>query len=349
MSESTSNVIPDLDADHRPVMKLLSQCPVYQATPLQEFAAASLQCGEGSVWAKNEGMRMGLGSFKALGGSYAILRLLMDKAGLTADDRFALDNPALRKAAGGETFACATAGNHGLSVAAAARLFGAKAVVYIAESVPDSFAARLKDMGATVVREGAVYEDAMAATMQAAEKNGWQLVADTSWPGYTRVPGLIYQGYTALAEECRQQFSELDRWPSHVWLQAGVGGMAAAVAAHVRRWWPVQPNIVVVEPTAAPCLAKSVAAGQLETVAGPVSSMGRLDCKTPSMLTLASLSVTANRFVQISDTEAEHAAALMTEAGMPTTPSGAAGIAALQSLIGEFDAAEHLVIISESA
>jgi len=340
-----------INVNHQPVMNLLNQCPVYAATPLQKLDANLLGPEIGTVWAKNEGHRMGLGSFKALGGSFAILSLLMEKAGLAAEEQVSLDDPALVAVAAKETFVCATAGNHGLAVAAAARLFGGSAVVYIAETVPASFEQRLLEKGARVVRQGAAYEDALAAAMDASNTNGWQLVADTSWPGYEKVPGLIYQGYSALAEECRARFAEQDHWPQRVLLQAGVGGLAAAVAAHIRHYWPRQPEILVVEPDAAPCLQASMEAGRLTRVEGPVSTMGRLDCKEASMLTFDSLSRTADRFITISDQQAEQASSILTDAGLSTTPSGAAGLAALLKEAQEEDfqrGVDSLVIISET-
>ena len=136
------------------------------------------------------------------------------------------------------------------------------------------------------------------------------------------------EGYTAIAEELRETFEDGGSWPDVVYLQAGVGGLAAATAARIRAAWAVQPRIVVVEPDAAPCLKRSVEAGRMTTVHGPASIMERLDCKAPSMLALAILRDVADEFALVSDEEARDAAALMAADGLPTTPSGAAGVAA---------------------
>ena len=346
--------MPDtgLNVDHRPVMNLLKQCPLYTPTPLVSMDALSGELGIESLWIKNESPRMGLGSFKALGGSYAILQLILQQAGHDQSVPVDLMDPKIREAAASKVFVCATAGNHGLSVAAGAKLFGAKSVVYIAESVPESFARRLKNKGAEVVRQGAVYEQAMQAALDAVEVNGWQLIADTSWSDYLEIPRLIYQGYTAIAEECRQQFEASNNWPDHIFLQAGVGGMAAAFSAHCRQWWPVQPKIYVVEPTAAPCLAQSVSAGNLVNVDGPISNMGRLDCKQASLLTFESLRYTADEFIEVTDTDAETSTTTLHRHGLSSTPSGTAGLAALTRVIaqGQISAgANCLVIVSEGA
>lgn len=346
--------MPDtgLNVDHRPVMNLLKQCPLYTPTPLQTIGALSRELGIDCLWIKDESPRMGLGSFKALGGSYAILQLILQQAGHDQSVPVDLKDQKFRAAAGSKVFVCATAGNHGLSVAAGATLFGAKSVVYIAESVPESFAQRLKDKGAEVVRQGAVYEQAMQAALEASERNRWQLIADISWSDYLEIPRLIYQGYTAIAEECRQQFEALNNWPDHIFLQAGVGGMAAALAAHCRQWWAVQPKIYVVEPTAAPCLARSVSAGRMVDVEGPVSNMGRLDCKRASLLTFESLRHTADEFIEVSDSEAETSTTMLDRYGILSTPSGSAGLAGLSHAIsqGQIPAdANCLVVVSEGA
>ena len=115
-------------------------------------------------------------------------------------------------------------------------------------------------------------------------------LADGSWPGYIDPPRLVMEGYTIMARELYEDFDKLNEWPTHVYLQAGVGGFAAAVAFEIRKSWKVQPKIIVVEPDAAPCLERSVKNGSILTVDGPVSDMGRLDCKTPSLLAFDILS-----------------------------------------------------------
>jgi len=340
-----------MNVDHRPVMTLLGRCPAYKSTSMGEAEDLASSAGIEKLWVKNEAERMGLGSFKALGGSYAILQMLAASAGMSDND-IDIDDPVFKQAASEITFVCATAGNHGLSVAAAASVFGARAEVYLADSVPESFAERLRAKGATVVRRGAVYADSLDGALAASEQPGYQLIADTSWPGYIEIPRLIYQGYTALAEECRNDFTEMAQWPSHVFLQAGVRGMAAAVAAHIRQWWPQQPEIIIVEPDAAPCLGRSIAAGKMLEVDGPVSNMGRLDCKEPSLLTFESLKHTADRFIEITDAEADGSTELLASAGFPSTPSGTAGFAALLKLRAQNalpDNARCLVIVSEGS
>jgi len=153
---------------------------------------------------------------------------------------------------------------------------------------------------------------------------------------------------TVMAEEMRSVFEADGAWPSHVYLQAGVGGMAAAVAYMIRENWAVQPQIIVVEPEAAPCLRASKSAGEMVTVEGPVSIQGRLDCKAPSMLAFEILRRTANHYVTVSDAVAQAAAEMSADLGMASTPSGAAGLAALLvDQAGSSPPRAPLVILSE--
>lgn len=341
-----------VNPDSAPVIKLLEQCPMHQTTRISSEQQNADAIGIDSLWVKHESERMGLGSFKALGGSFAILSLLCEAAGISIDQPVDLDNPALKKAAKSKKFVCATAGNHGLSVAAASSLFGASSAVYIAESVPEEFAERLREKGAEVFRAGAIYEEANAAAVAASNENGWILIADTSHETYQEIPALIYQGYSVLAEECRQHFAQADDWPTHVFLQAGVGGMASAVAAHVKSYWPGSIQVVIVEPDAAPCLGHSIKAGKMIEVQGPVSNMGRLDCKVNSLLCYESLRETADQFIEVSDDQAELAVKKLAAISIATTPSGGAGYAGLLHLLaeGQIDnTAKCLVIASEGA
>lgn len=308
----------DVDAPSRDagaVAALLEKCPAHAPTPLLDVPALATQVGVAAVLIKDERGRMGLGSFKALGAAYAIAR---EAAATKADP--------LSGALAGRTYITASAGNHGLSVAVGAQIFGAAAVIYLAETVPDAFADRLRSLGAQVVQEGADYEASMLAAQTAAQIKGWTLLSDSSWPGYTDLPYRVMEGYLQLAAET---VAEMASPPTHILLQAGVGGLAAAIAAYARKAWGDGPQIIVVEPEAAPALVGSIQAGKVVDTAGPVSSMGRLDCKTPSLIALQGLAQDADAFVTISEAEAEAAMPVLAELGLATTPSGGAGLAAL--------------------
>lgn len=313
-----------VESDPAAALALFAQCPVAATTPLLAPVGLARELDVGSVHLKDERGRMGLGSFKALGASHVIAR--------EASERLAELDDTMRdmsKVLEDRVYVCASAGNHGLSVAAGARVFGARSVIYLSDAVPDEFEARLRDKGAEVVRWGSTYEESMAAAARDAEANHWTLLSDSSWPGYVEIPMRVMEGYLIMGAEVREQLSDQ---PTHVFLQAGVGGMAAAIASYVRSTWGESPTICVVEPTFAPALLESVRAGHPVDAPGPVSTMGRLDCKEPSHIALAALSVDADWFLTVTDEQAADTVDLLESHGITTTPSGAAGVSALHHL-----------------
>lgn len=325
---------PSVDAER--VAGLLALCPVAKETPL---ADASVGAPVEALWVKDERTRMGLGSFKALGAAYVIARQAWD----------ASDGKPGAESLTGRTYVTASAGNHGMSVAAGARVFGAQAVVYIAETVPESFAERLAERGANVVREGVDYAASMAGAARAAEDNSWTLLSDSSWDGYAELPYILMEGYLQMAAEAVAQCPEV---PTHVMLQAGVGGLAGAVAAYVRKVWGDGPQIVVVEPTAAPALQASIEAGEAVMADGPDSVMGRLDCKEPSLIALNGLARDADAFLTLSDSVVTDCLPAMAAMGLATTASGGAGLAAVldgaaREALGLDEAARVLCFLSE--
>lgn len=324
--------IPDTSIDAARPAGLLTRCPAAAPTPLVASPDLAQRAEVAEVWIKDERARMGLGSFKALGAAYVIAR------------------DAEKGQAAGQTYVTASAGNHGMSVAAGAQAFGARAVIYLADTVPESFADRLRSFGAEVVREGAIYEEAMAGAAKAAEDKGWALLSDSSWPGYVDRPWTLMEGYLVLMQEAVDQMFEV---PTHIFLQAGVGGLAAACAAYARHAWGQGPRIIVVEPKVAPALYASVQAGGSVISEGPSSDMGRLDCKEPSLIALKSLARDADGFQLISEVEGATGCAASGEAGLPTTPSGAGGLSGLLALgdageaFGVSESSRVLVILSE--
>ncbi len=298
--------LPSRDAPR--AQALVARCPVAAVTPLLNSEALATEVGVRDIWIKDERRRMGLGSFKALGAAYVIACDAQEGDVST------------------RTYVTASAGNHGMSVAAGAAAFGARAVVFIAQSVPEAFAERLGAQGAEVIREGHTYEDSLEAANRAAERNGWDLLSDGSWHGYTKRPHRLMEGYTVLMAEVIEELAEA---PSHIFLQAGVGGLACACAALARQAWGDGPRIIVVEPQAAAALHGSIAQGRAQESHGPVSDMGRLDCKMPSLIALKGLAADADDFALITEAEGQAGAGLAMVAGFASTPSGAAGIAAL--------------------
>ncbi len=281
----------------------------YAPTPLRDLSAIADALDLGQVLYKDEGGRFGLRSFKALGGAYAVDRLV---------------------AAGGRrglTVACATDGNHGRSVAWGARRAGVKAVIYVHETVSEGRAEAIRSYGATVVREGRNYDDSVRACAQAAAANGWQIVSDTSWPGYEDVPRDVMQGYSVLAIEIAAQAPT----PTHVFVQGGVGGVAAAVLSDSwERHGAARPIFVVVEPENAACLFESAKAGAVTAVGGDLDTiMAGLACGEPSILAWRILQPGADAFMTVRDAAAADAMRQLATLGVVGGESGVAGLAGL--------------------
>lgn len=165
------------------------------------------------------------------------------------------------------------------------------------------------------MRAGETYEDSLKAAELAAHENGWELLSDGSWHGYTERPYRLMDGYTVLMAEAIAQLPEP---PTHIFLQAGVGGLACAALA--RQAWGDVPKIIVVEPDAAPALYGSILAGEAIESTGPVSQMGRLDCKIPSLIALKGLARDADAFALISEAEGQAGAGLAMVAGYALLP-----------------------------
>ena len=174
---------------------------------------------------KNESERFGLGAFKALGGVYAVGQLIAEAFTSVHKrtpeiDEFMSDE--FKKLAASQSFVCASAGNHGMAVAAGARLFGSKARIYLSEEVPSDFAGRLRALGAEVVIAGANYEASLVAAQNDARDTTSTLLADGCFPEREHPPALVMEGYTVMGTELGNYFKKQGVWPSDVYLQAGV-------------------------------------------------------------------------------------------------------------------------------
>ena len=261
-----------------------SSFPQYAPTPLAELSALAAQMGLKSLLVKDESQRFGLNAFKVLGGSYAIARHIAARLGLRPEEMTfaALRSDAARAALGNAVFFTATDGNHGRGVAWTARELGCRAMVRMPKGTAKSRVENIRALGAEVTVEDCNYDGCVRlAARQARETAGGVLVQDTAWPGYEQIPLHIMQGYLTMALEADEQ---MEAPPTHVFLQAGVGSMAAAVAAYFEQAHPQDPpKIILVEPTAADCFFRSAAKGEITAVKGDMPTMmAGLACGEPS-------------------------------------------------------------------
>jgi diaminopropionate ammonia-lyase len=313
----------------------IASWPGFAPTPLRPLSGLARAAGIGGLFYKDEASRFGLGSFKALGGAYAVFRLLRQRIGsaVTAAD-LASGRYADRLA--GITVTCATDGNHGRSVAWGARTFGCASKIYVHETVSQGRCDSIAAYGAEIRRVAGTYDDAVRQAASDAAAQGWHVVSDTSYAGYTDIPRDVMQGYAVMVDEALGQLPD-GVLPTHVFVQGGVGGLAAAVCAHL--WETLgtkRPLFIVVEPDRADCLYRSAVAGHPVAAEGDLDTiMAGLACGEPSLLAWKILEPGADAFVTITDGAAMESMRLLADGahGDPPLVAGESAVAGLAGLL----------------
>lgn len=319
---STSNFLHGAEAAAADLLRL---SPQYAPTPLLDLTALAVQLGIGQLLAKAEGTRM-LGSFKSLGGTYAGLRALARIAGTDVSGLLA------KRLANLPALICASDGNHGLAVAAAARFAGTAARIFLHDRVPAVRARRIEQQGAQIEWVTGTYDDAVDAAAAAARAGGGILVADTTDDPNDPVVHDVMTGYGVIAVEVRRQCEAAGhRRPTHLFVQAGVGGLAAAMAEGLRDWLDAPATIVAVEPEQSACVTAAFAAGRVVRIAGDLHTTAEmLSCGEASAPAMEILLRHGARVMTAPEAELIDAPRLLRAGGGPaTTPSGATGFAGL--------------------
>jgi len=287
----------------------------YAPTPLHDLSPLAHAIGVSKLYYKDESSRFGLGSFKALGGAYAVEKLM------TGRD------------ASQVTVATATDGNHGRSVAWGAQQAGCKCVIYIHAEVSQGRADAMAAYGAKIIRVDGDYDLSVRQCAEDSAKHGYEIISDTTWEGYMDVPRYVMAGYTMMVQEIKAQAEP----PTHVILQAGVGGLAAAITAAL--WQDLgahMPKVIIVEAGFAPCLIASARSGNAETVhIKEETIMAGLSCGEASPLAWEILKQRASHFVTIADTAVPTGMRLLAcgDAG-PKIEAGECGLPGVIALAG---------------
>jgi diaminopropionate ammonia-lyase len=258
--------------------------PMYRETPLAQLPETAKEMGLDKIYVKDESYRFGLNAFKVLGGSFAIGNYLARKLNKSIDEvSFSmLLDPEVKKQLGDLTFVTATDGNHGRGVAWTANQLGMKSVVYMPKGSAEERLENIRAAGADASITDLNYDDAVRLANRQAEEKGWIVVQDTAWEGYEEIPTWIMQGYGTMGLEA---FEQLPEKPTHIFLQAGVGSMAGAMAGLLSDiYGEDRPIIVIVEPNKADCLFRTAEAndGTLHIVTGNMDTiMAGLACGEP--------------------------------------------------------------------
>ena len=329
----TPGIVVLPDGGFRRARAEITAWPCYAPTPLVALEDVAKAARVASVHYKDEGGRFGLGSFKALGGAYAVQKLLtgeLARRNVAPNAAAAeLESGVHAAATRAITVTCATDGNHGRSVAWGAQRFHARCVIYVHETVSQGRRDAIARYGAEIRVVPGTYDDAVRACARDAEREGWFVVSDTSWEGYTEVPRDVMQGYRLMAEEAATQ---LDAAPTHAFVPGGVGGVAAAVSVQLRARYGSGPKLVVAEPDKAACLLASAEAGEPVAVGGDLDTlMAGLACGEPSLLAWQELERAAFAFMAVTDDSAVDAMRLLARRAPPVVAgeSAVAGLAAL--------------------
>lgn len=312
------------------------------ATPLHDLPGLAAKLGIGGLSVKDESVRSVLGSFKALGAPIALVRLILRLWPDHNLDPRGLFQGRYRDLLTHFTVISATDGNHGKGLAAAAQTLGCRCVIVLHANVSVEREAAIAAYGAEIVRIAGNYDESVEKAARLASENGWQVVSDTSYDGYEDIPRDVMQGYgTVAAEIVQQSYGQSERHPfTHVFLQGGVGGLAAGLVSYMWEFHGEhRPRFVVVEPEQADCLYQSALAGSPSRATGSVDSvMAGLACGETSPLAWKFLQPTVDDFMTIRDADAIDAMRVLASGSEGDIPvvggeSGVAGLAGLAVLL----------------
>jgi diaminopropionate ammonia-lyase len=317
--------------------------PGYAPTPLVRLQGLAARVGVRGVLVKDERCRFGLRSFKALGGLYSVAELArarLERGAAPAD----------------LVVACASAGNHGQGVAAGAQVIGARCTVFLPRGTVAARVRAIAALGAEPIVLDASYDEAVAEAARVSRQRGWMFVPDTSVHGDDEAPRLVMLAYGTLLREVDDELAARgEAPPTHLFVQGGVGGLAGALAAwSTVRWGERGPRVVVVEPQSADCLMQSALRGRAtSTHRDLATAMTALACGQASPIAWEVLAPAARDFLTVNDAEVDELVQdLATPAGgdpaIPTSPSGAAGLAPLRALPRDPDLARALGLDSSS-
>jgi diaminopropionate ammonia-lyase len=275
--------------------------PNYSPTPLVQLANLADHLGLKEILVKDESQRFDLNAFKVLGASFAIGRYLAEFLKLKEGDFNFSEIHEKKSKYEHITFVTATDGNHGRAVAWAAKLFGCKSVVYMPKGSSLTRLEAIKNYDADAAITQMNYDDTVAYANQKAEEEGWVLIQDTAWQGYEKIPRHIMQGYLTLLTEYMNQGPEI--WPTHIFVQAGVGSLAAAILAQLCNLSnKAMPEFIVVEAQGAPCLIESKRQNKLYQVEGDLPTiMAGLACGKPSQTAWDIVNSAATAFIACDD------------------------------------------------
>jgi threonine dehydratase len=269
---------------------------VMPATPQYEWPLLSARIGA-EVWVKHEN-HAPTGAFKVRGGLVYldhVRRVVPEARGIV----------------------CATRGNHGQSVGAAARRHGLRAVVVVPHGNSREKNAAMRALGVELIERGHDFQSAAEAADAIAEERGWH-----------RMPSfhpILVAGVGTYALELLRAVQGIDTVYVPIGLGSGICGVLAAREAlgHTTK-------VVGVVSALAPAYARSFAAGRAVSHDVSTRIADGLACSTPDEVALHFINRGVERIVEVSDDEVEAAmCALFSDTHNVAEGAGAAALAAL--------------------
>ena len=313
--------LPDSFIDE--AIKSISSWDTYNPTPLLKLNKLNKELKFKEIYYKDEDKRFNLKSFKALGGAFAVYKISKKKKNITVST--------------------ATAGNHGRSVAWGAQRLGLKCKIFISENVSESRAEAMRNLNAEVIRVKGNYDNSLKECIKQSKENNWEIVQDVSWEGYKEVPKLIMAGYTIMIKEIIDQVDVNSI--THVFLQAGVGGMAASMIAGFAKLSKNIPKFIIVEPENADCVFKSIQNNKPTSIdIKKETVMGGMSCGDVSSIAWEILKNSTNYCVTISDEAISSAVALLADGQLSNEKiiAGECAVPGIIALIGSYNNKEYL-------
>ena len=304
-------------------IEAISSWDNYAPTPLIKLNKLNDELKFKNIYYKDEDKRFDLKSFKALGGAFAVYKIASEKKNITVST--------------------ATAGNHGRSVAWGAQRLGLKCKIFISEFVSETRAKAMRNLDAEVIRVKGNYDNSLKECIEQSNKNNWEIVQDVSWEGYKEVPKLIMAGYTIMVKEIIDKIDK--KSITHVFLQAGVGGMAASMIAGFAKLSENIPQFIIIEPENADCVFKSIKNNKPTTVdIKKETVMGGMSCGDVSSIAWEILKNSANYCLTIPDKAISTTVALLAEARFSEEKiiGGECAVPGVIALIGTFNNKEYL-------
>jgi len=211
-----------------------------------------------------------------------------------------------------------SSGNHGLSVAYAAKIFGAKAVVVVPENAVKEKVEAIESYGAEVVKHGKDYDEAYSKALKIQKETRTTFVHPFNDP-------FVISGQGTIGLELLEDVSDLDT----IIVPVGGGGLIAGIAIAAKTLKP-DIKIVGVQAEGAPAVYRSWKAGKIVEMDSVKTVADGLTSRKPLDLTFKIMRKYVDDILLVTDQEiGEAVMALLSEAHILAEPSGAASLAAL--------------------